>query len=58
MAQDWVSTTCINDITVESAELDQTARMCGLILIHTLRKTYIYLQTAGQALMHNKNIDL
>ena len=33
-----VSLTEINDRTVESAEQDQTARMCRLILLYTLRK--------------------
>ena len=35
----WVSLSEINDNAAESAEQDQTARMCRLILLYTLRKT-------------------
>ena len=31
----------INEREAESAEQDQTARMCSLILLHTLRKINI-----------------
>ena len=38
MAFDRVSLTEINDRAAESAEQDQTARTCRLILLYTLRK--------------------
>ena len=38
MASDGGSLTEYNDGTAESAEQDQTARMCWLILVYTLRK--------------------
>ena len=36
----------IKDRPVESAEQDQTARMCSLILLYTLRKMNKWLRTA------------
>ena len=33
-----VSLTDVNDRTADSVEQDQTARMCSLILLYTLRK--------------------
>ena len=35
---DGLSRTEINGLTLERAEQDQTARMCSLILLYTLRK--------------------
>ena len=39
MTVDGASFTEINDRPTESARQDRTARMCRLILLHTLRKT-------------------
>ena len=38
MTFDWVSLKDINNAAPESAEQDQTARMCSQILIYTLCK--------------------
>ena len=38
----------IRDKEKESAEQDQTARMCSLILLYTLRKINAYKRTAVQ----------
>ena len=40
MAYDRVSLAEINDRAAESAEQDQTARTCSLILLYTLRKIH------------------
>ena len=37
-----------NDKEVESAEQDQTARMCRLILLYTLRKIIAWSRTEGK----------
>ena len=42
MTLDRVSLTEINKKAEESAEKDQTARMCWLILLHNLLKKWIY----------------
>ena len=46
MALDGVSLAETIDRASESVEQDQTARMCGLILVYTLRKYSPWLQTA------------
>ena len=35
---DWVPLSEVNDKTAESAEQDQTARMCSVILLNIIRK--------------------
>ena len=53
MHLDRLLLTEINDISAESAEQDQTARMCSLILLYTLRKINPRSRTAGQGLQHS-----
>ena len=38
MLSNWVSLTKINDRAAESVKQDQTARMCRMILLYTIRK--------------------
>ena len=47
MALGWLSLRKINNRVAESAEQDQHARMCRLILLYTLRKVNLWLWTAG-----------
>ena len=43
-----LSLTKTNDRTAESPEQDQTARMCSLILLYTLRKINLWSQKSGR----------
>ena len=43
----WVSVTELNVEVAESAEQDQTARMCRLILIYTFREINLWSKAKG-----------
>ena len=47
MAKDGVPSTETNDRIAESADQDQTAHTCSLILLWTLRKINIWSQKVG-----------
>ena len=46
-----ISLTYTNDRAAGSVEQDQTARMCSLILLYTLRKINLWSRNAGERLM-------
>ena len=53
MALYGVSSTKINDRALENPEQDQTANICRLILLHTVREINAWSEAAGQELTVN-----